>query len=254
MYKLEEIREQYKGGTVTIVGNGPNLVKMPEPEDYFKRFLYVQKQQAAGNAAPISAYEDPRALVRRLEHHPNPLWTINGAWTYHPKSTLGFLMDDHRFHTAETHPQPEWYDGIVKESKIPVITSIKYPQYPYMVAFPLREAIKEFRTTYFGETVDYMVCLAILFQVKKIEFIGCDYMHHDRFPGERAGTEYWIGRAEERGITCDASQSFNLMKQSPWEKCYHPKFYGYGRDSFPISDEELQCLLRGEEYVKEAVA
>lgn len=243
-YNLEEIGKQYKGGTIAIVGNGPSLVTMPGATAHFQRYIEIGKQRRSGDTKDINEYGPPKAIVKRLDNHPFPLWTINGAWTYHPKSTLGFLMDDHRFHRAETHPQPEWYDQQIKDPGIPIITSKAYDAYPSLVEFPIRDAIKEFRTKYFGETVDYMIALAILFEVKRIQFLGCDYALQDRYPGERAGTEYWIGKAEGRGIEIDATNSQNLMKVSPWDKHYNPDFYGYGADNFPLTEEEITALLK----------
>ena len=246
MSQLEEMAQQYKGQTIAIIGNGPSLVTMPGPEAQFKRHLYIAAQREKGIHKDINAYEQPRALVRRLEKFPHPMWTINGAWVYHPLSTLGFLMDDHRFHREATHPQAKWYDGLMKKGHVPIMTSKAYPDYPAMVEYPLKEVIMKFKTLHFGETVDYMIALAGLFEVSKIIFLGCDYNMADRYPGERAGTEYWIGKVEEHGIECDASQCMNLMKPSPWESVYHPRFYGFGADNFPYSDEELIQMVRGD--------
>jgi hypothetical protein len=247
MYNLEEIAKQYRGGTVVIVGNGPSLVKMPGKDAAFQRYIHFTTQRENGEVTDINEFAQAKALVHRIENSPHPMWTINGAWSYHPKSTLGFLMDDQRFHRAETHPQHEWYDNLIKTATIPIMTSKSYPDYPTMIEFPIREAIARFKTTYFGETVDYMIALAGLFEVKRIEFVGCDYQLQDRFPGERASTEYWIGKMESLGIECDASKCANLMKQSAWESHFHPLFYGFSKDDFPVSDNELEELINGEE-------
>ena len=251
--KIEELAQFHYGKTVSIVGNGPTLVTMPGKVEHYHRYRLYTTDRAKGIQKDINEYEQPRAVVRRLANHPNPLWTVNGGWTYHPESNVGFLMDDHRFHRAETHPQPEWYDNQMKIAKIPIITSMPYPEYPSLTPYPLKEVIKKFRTKYFGESIDYMVALAGLFEVKKVVFYGCDYQLHDRFPGERAGTEYWIGRLEGIGIECDASPSQNLMKPSQWELQYHPQFYGYGRDNFPYTDDEINAFMRGEDYAERKV-
>jgi len=246
-FNLEEIAKQYHNGTVVIVGNGPRLVTMPGKDAAFQRFKHIAEQRSKGIYKDINEYEQPKALVHRIDDSPHPLWTINGAWTYHPKSTMGFMMDDHKFHRPETHPQPEWYDNLMKEAQIPIMTSKYYPQYPPLVEYPIREIIKKFKTSYFGETVDYMIALAVYFGVKKLIFIGCDYQLHDRFPGERASTEYWIGKVEAMGVECDASHSENLMKPSGWEPHFHPQFYGYAKDDFPVSEQEISNLIKGDQ-------
>ena len=254
MQNLEEIAEQYRGGTVVIVGNGPSLVTMPGPAASFQRYIEFHRQKENGGAIKdINDFEQAKALVNRIDNSPFPLWTINGAWVYHPKSTLGFQMDDFKFHRHETHPQAEWYNGIVKDSGIPVMSPKVYPEFKNLVEFPIREVIKKYKTIYFGETVDYMVALAGLFEVKKIIFMGCDYQVNDRFPAERAGTEYWIGKVEKSetnpdGVEIDHSRSQNLMKPSAWESHFDPRFYGYANGDFPLSDHEILCLIRGEEY------
>jgi len=245
MYNLEEIGKQYRGGTIVIVGNGPSLVTMPGKEAAFKRYIDFTRQREEGLVSDINEFEQAKAMVHRVDNSPYPLWTVNGAWSYHPKSTLGFLMDDQKFNRAETHPQHEWYDNMIKTAEIPIMTSKAYPEYKAMVEYPIKEVIAKYRSTYFGETIDYMICLAGLFEVNRIEFIGCDYQLKDRFPGERASTEYWIGRMESMGIECDASKCANLMKQSQWETHFHPLLYGYDKDSFPVSDEEIKELVNG---------
>jgi len=260
MFDLEEIAEKYRGGTVVIVGNGPSLVTMPGKEANFNRYINFTRQREKGLVTNINEFDQAKAIVHRLDNSPHPLWTVNGAWTYHPKSTLGFLMDDQKFHRAETHPQHEWYDNLIRTSTIPIMTSKAYPEdYPALVEYPIKDAISTFRTDYFGETIDYMIALAGLFGVKRIEFLGCDYQLADRFPGERASTEYWIGKMESLGIECDATKCSNLMKQSPRESHFHEKLYGFAKDTFPLSDEEIEELIHGDnsrkkETVKREVA
>ena len=240
-FNLEEIKEQYKGKTIAIVGNGPSLVTMPGKDALIQRHLKLMK--GAGEEKDITGKENSRAVVKRIDGYHCPLWTVNGGWTYHPESTLGFLMDDHKFHGPKYHPQPEWYDGLVKNSEIPIITSKEYDTHPALVAFPLEEAIKRFRMPYYGETIDYMIVFAILCEVKCIEFLGCDYSQQDRFPGERAGTEFWCGVAHESGIEIKLQNSLNLLKCPDREDMFKPRFYGYAKDTFPYTDKEIMEMI-----------
>jgi hypothetical protein len=174
-------------------------------------------------------------------------WTVNGGHTYHPFSNLGFMIDDHKFHRAETHPQPEFYDGLIKDAEIPIITSRKYPAYPALVEYPLKEIVKFYNSKRFDETIDYEIALAGYFGVKKLIVRGCDYQNFDRYPGERAGTEYWLGRVEQMGVEIDTTPSQNLMKPSVREPMYSDVFYGYAKDH-PVHDKELLDIIKDIKY------
>lgn len=242
MKNIEEIAQEHVGQEISIVGNGPTLVRMPDHRSFFGRYMQSVIDRKNGVVKDINDYGIPPTRVMQLNNHPRKLWTVNGGWSYHPESNLGFLMDDHKFHRDETHPQAGWYDNLMKTSTLPIMTSRAYPNYPAMVEYPLKEIAKMYGTAYFGETIDYMVALAGYFEVKKVYFLGCDYQFNDRFPAERAGTEYWIGRLEERGIECDASPSQNLMKQAPREIMYDPTWYGFAKDNPLLQDPELKNM------------
>lgn len=252
--KLEEIAQEHYGKVISIVGNGPTLVTMPGKDAHLNRYLTYIREKEKGVTTDINEYPQPVAMVRRLTNHPNKLWTVNGGHTYHPESSLGFLMDDHKYHRDETHPQAEWYDEQIKNSPVPIMTSKAYPAYPMLIEYPLKEVIQKFKTKYLVESIDCMCALAGLFEAKKIVFYGCDYQAMDRFPGERASTEYWIGKLEAFGIECDWSPSQNLMRPSHWEPQYHREIYGYAADTFPYTDEEINAWIRGENVEGKAVA
>lgn len=242
MKNIEEIAQEHTGQEISIVGNGPTLVRMPNWNDFFGRYMQTVKDREKGIFKDINEYDIPVTIVNQLRNHPRKIWTVNGGWSYHPESSLGFLMDDHKFHRDETHPSAAWYDNLIKTSTLPIMTSRAYPAYPALIEYPLKEVAKMFKTAYFGETIDYMCALAGYFEVKKVVFLGCDYQMHDRYPSERAGTEYWIGRLEERGIECDARPSQNLMKQAPREPFYDPTWYGYAKDNPLVHDPELKNM------------
>jgi hypothetical protein len=242
---IDDIAQEHYGQEISIIGNGPSLVRMPKPPDFFSRHVQYMKDREKGVVKDINEYPTPLTHVKRLLGHPRKHWCVNGGWSYHPESNLGFVLDDMCYHRAETHPTHEWYSRLMEDTKIPVFTSRAYPdKFPYFIEYPLKEVVKKYKSDYFGETIDYMIALAGYFQVKKIYFLGCDYQLEDRYPAERAGTEYWIGRMVESGIECDASPSQNLMKVSPREPFYHPQWYGYSIDNPIANDPELEEIIK----------
>lgn len=84
---------------------------------------------------------------------------------------------------------------------------------------------------YFAETVCYATAWAVHINVKSITFAGCDY--GTIRPAERAGLEYWIGRAEEAGIPVRVLPGSQLLSTGRLDgKNRHvPGLYGY--DDWP---------------------
>lgn len=244
MKTIDDIAQEHYGQEISLVGNGPNLVRMPGHEDFFGRYMQSVIDKKNGIEKDINEYPLPLTHVKRLIGHPRLHWTVNGGWSYHPESNLGFMMDDHKFHRDETHPQAAWYDNLIKDTQIPIMTSKAYPKYPALIEYPLKEVVKKFKTKRFDETIHWMCALAGYFQVKKIFFIGCDYQPYDRFSSERAGTEYWLGRLEGIGIEIDTSPSQYLMKPSPREAMYDPNWYGFSKDNPLVHDSELLEIIK----------
>jgi hypothetical protein len=248
MKTIDDIAQEHVGQEISIVGNGPTLVMMGKHNEYFGRYVQYVRDQKNGIQRDINEYPPPLTHVNRLTGHPRLHWTVNGGWSYHPESNLGFVLDDHAFHRPETHPQPEFYDGLLSGAEIPVITSRVYPAYPAMIEYPLKEVVKKFKTKRFDETIHWEMALAGYFEVKKIYLIGCDYQPFDRFASERSGTEYWIGRLESLNIEIDTTGSQYLMKPSVREPMYDPMWYGFAVDNPLCHDPELLELVKDIKY------
>lgn len=248
MKTIDDIAQEHVGQVITIIGNGPSLVRMPGPIEYFSRFVQYARDRENGSAKDINEYGTPLTHVRRLPDDGTKQWTVNGGHSYHPHSNLGFMLDDHKFHRPETHPTPIWYDRLIRDTKIPIITSRVYQNYPAMVEYPLKEVVKKFKTKRFDETIHFECALAGYFEVKKVYFIGCDYQPFDRFASERSGTEYWIGKLEGLGIECITEGSQYLMKPSAREPMYDPMWYGFARDNPICQDKELLEMVKDIRY------
>lgn len=230
-YRIDQLAEFFRDEHIAIVGNGPSVVRI---------------NSDGRRTAPVFD------VTQETKGH---LWTVNGGWFYHPAAVLGFQMDDLKGPAMAEHPNSDWYTSLSRDAKIPIITTTEYEDFPSTVAFPLEDALRYFYPrTYYAESISYMLQLAIMFGVGKIDLLGVDYQmsalttckkcgerqehpHLGVRPQERACTEYWIGQAEARGIECNVltTASCILKPTYDWEEGYYlPGFYGYASDRFPL--------------------
>jgi len=66
--------------------------------------------------------------------------------------------------------------------------------------YPLKEVMKRFGTSYFTNTISYMLALAVYAKFERIRLYGVDAPYGGIYFMEKSGLEYWIGRAQEAGI------------------------------------------------------
>jgi len=79
------------------------------------------------------------------------------------------------------------------------------------IKYPIEEIKKEFKTNYFSNTISYMIAYAIYTGVKQLRFFGVDAPYGGIYETERSGIEYWLGRAEDRGVKCIPGPSSHLL-------------------------------------------
>ena len=239
LYSWEDIlAETHEYGIVTIVGNGPSVVKNHAGKSQFVGIPEAQKETIVAHTTDFSTY-------------PHPIWVINGAQFYHPdKASLSWHMDDFRGDNVYDHPQPEWYMNLHRgEEGCPIMTSTEIPDMPRTVAFPLKECLLSTKDAYFCECIQYMLAFAYMAEVKEVSMYGCDYMTHDRQPAQRACTEFWLGRLREQGVVVRVSPHSNLMK-CPKIEPYKTGFYGYlDNEDLPVDLEEVnKKIAEGETW------
>ena len=201
---IEDLAAKYRGKDIVIVGNGPTGRR-----DYTSLGL--------------------------------PLWVVSGGWQWHPGAELCWMMDDLEGPAWDsvkgTHPETykhieydrSYWEPITQSCPIPIITPVAYPdKFPQTVEYPLTYVLNHFHPrVYLAETVCFATAWAIHIGVNSISFGGCDY--NGARPAERAGLEYWIGRAEEAGIPCKIFPGSTLLQTGPVDgKNRHiPGIYGY---------------------------
>lgn len=175
----DRVLKPYPLDAVTIIGMGATAIQFPTAclDGYYSR---NKRQQ---------------------------IWTINNA-AYAFKSDLCWsIHDDKMMHSAEIGKAPEG-QFYLQDLECPIVTSEAMPDYPNSLEFPLHEVFKHFNETYFTHTTPYMIAFALMcFELsdapeKRLFMYGCDYDYLGNKSAEagKSNTEYWLGRARERGV------------------------------------------------------
>lgn len=96
------------------------------------------------------------------------------------------------------------------------------------IKYPLDEIIREFHSKYFTSTICYMIALAIYWGYERIKLYGVDYLIGYEYIEAKGGVEYWLGRAEERGIQVKISEGSQLLQT------FNGQIYGKIDDNFIV--------------------
>ena len=80
------------------------------------------------------------------------------------------------------------------------------------VKYPLEKIITEFNTKFFTNTISYMLAYAIFLKFEKIYIYGVEVSFGAPYAQENRGIDYWIGRAQERGIEVIVPPTSHLLR------------------------------------------
>ena len=118
----------------------------------------------------------------------------------------------------------EW----LKKHPGPIVTSIKHPDYPGLVEFPLEEVCNICPNGYFNSTAAYAVAYAIHQGATRISCWGMDFTYPDAHDAEkgRACVEFWLGVASARGIQIAVPRTSTLL-DAMYPMTGPDRFYGY---------------------------
>lgn len=182
--------------------------------------------------------EDYSNHVKRLggrSAYCDEVWGINGIGNVFECDKI-FHMDDMRIQEARAKAAPNgnianmarW----IKDTDIPVFTSVADPRYKSHVNFPLQEVVRELGEAYFNSTAAYAVAYAIYVGATRISLFGCDFSYANSHSAERgrACVEFWIAIAKQRGIAITLPRNTSLMDAYDGEQAL---FYGY--DGFHVT-------------------
>lgn len=127
------------------------------------------------------------------------IWAINNAAHAFNCDMCWSIHDDRMMHLEQFSRGGKPY---LNDLKCPIVLAEALADYPNSLEYPLHEVWKEFQETYFNNTTAYMIAFAMLCGVKQIYMFGTDYNYggHTVFENGRPCTEYWLGRARERGV------------------------------------------------------
>ena len=78
--------------------------------------------------------------------------------------------------------------------------------------YPIKRIIKKFNVDYFSSTICYVMAYALDKNIKKINLHGVDMTTKQEYFLQKAGVEYWIGRANQLGVDVFISEGSCLMK------------------------------------------
>jgi hypothetical protein len=149
------------------------------------------------------------------------------------QSDLVFHMDDVRIQERRAVADPEGHvAGLVEWLKTyqgRVITSRGHPDYPHLEEFPLEDVLNKFGGGYINGTGAAALAYAIYLEPKEISLWGFDFTYPNAHKNEkgRACVEYWLGRAQERGIAIRLPPKTSLMDSYEDSASDEAKIYGY---------------------------
>ena len=75
-----------------------------------------------------------------------------------------------------------------------------YPGIIDQNSYPLDGIIKSFQSTYFTNTISYIIAYCLYVGAKELEIHGNDMTEQDEYINQRGSVLYWIGRAEGAGV------------------------------------------------------
>lgn len=90
--------------------------------------------------------------------------------------------------------------------------------------YPIEDVIKEFPTGYFSNGVCYMIALALLREIKEINFYGVNHtrINMDEYTTQKPGVDYWLGIAFARGVKCNVHGAWSEIGRT-----FDNRAYGY---------------------------
>ena len=135
----------------------------------------------------------------------DPSWELWG----HASARAWYRRELDRY--LDLHPRACWHRGNRKGSTypqwlakntVPVYMQERSPEVPASVRYPKERILLEYGGVrrYFKNHVAWMIALAFAEGATHIGLFGINYGHVSEYEMQRGSAEYWLGRAEERGI------------------------------------------------------
>lgn len=157
----------------------PSLADAPWLDESWERW---------GHASGRMWYSRPMDLYFDL--HPRSCWTRGG------KKGANY---------------PKW----LANQTTPIYMQERYAEVPASMEYPKRRILQEYggARPYFTNHVAWMIALAFTENVTTIGLFGINYAIQSEYVMQRASCEYWIGRAQERGLTVILPEQCTLLRE-----------------------------------------
>jgi hypothetical protein len=166
---------------------------------------------------------------------PDEVWTVNTGMRCFDHD-VAFIMDD-LGHMSSLCWQSN-YGNDLANAKKPIITSVKYDQFPSSIAYPINEVVKAFIDVLDEDdfhthcsSVPYVFAYALYIGVKTLHVYGVDYDFAgvDRVEDGKDETSFWVGYCRGKGMNVIIHAKSTLLGSSGrGERRQHGKnFYGY---------------------------
>lgn len=169
-----------------------------------------------GLGPSAEAYVDHVKRIGSRARFCDQVWAINAMGSV-LDCDLVFHMDDVRIQEIRAAARPDSNIAAMvrwlKTTPRPVMTSLKHPDYPSLMEFPLEQVVNAFGRGYFNNTGAYAVAYAIFRGARKISLFGCDYSYANSHRAEkgRACMEFWLGFAAAHNIEIALPENTALM-------------------------------------------
>lgn len=162
-------------------------------------------------------------------------WTLNGGYKfteYDANARIDKVFITDKMYTE--YKTPNFNVKELNELGIPIVSrnhieGLNYEPYPY------KEIVEHFGVDYFANTFAYIIAYALYYGVGKIRMYGAEHIGAREVVEQKAGVEYWIGRAQGMGCTVEIYGDTVLMKH------YLGMPYGFNRKEhkYEVDDDRV---------------
>ena len=165
-------------------------------------------------------------------------WGVNGTYTFAKRLDKLFMTDE------PSEVDSCWYDLLqMLKTNSTLVLPAKYERFKDLglpiEVYPIEKVMEKFPTTFFSNTIAYMLAYALYYGYEKIWMFGIDMMTQSSYIQEKGGVEFWLGVALGMSAVRVAKglppvEVINTMG-SATGKTWNGKMYGY----YGLKEEEL---------------
>lgn len=185
------------------------------------------------------------------------LWAMNGFWraaspdfgidAAPERYTLWFDMHSlayTRDYCARVGVGTQQEDWLRQSHPFPILALEEFgSDYPSVQRYPIERVVATLGRDYFTSTVAYAIAYALAdSSIAEIGLWGIDLIHDTEYADQRPCAEYWLGRAEERGIKVTRHEDSAVMRQ---------RFrYGYEQQPELLTGLRARLIAHGDKLAK----